>query len=106
MTLDSIRMHKCTHNLMYMTCLYAKSYEKSEMEAEREREREPHLCVSRRDPLVGSIILVVRVGGVSADDVDVAGYDEREHLLASPEGLWLQDGWLRHLTVPTGQPHQ
>ena len=77
-----------------------------EREREREREKEPHLCVSGGDPLVGSIVLVVRVGGMSADDIDIAGYDEREHLLASPEGLWLQDGWLRHLTVPTGQPHQ
>ena len=94
-----------------MVYLYAKSCEKSEVESrererERERKREPDLSVSRRDPLVGSIILVVRVGGVSSDDVDVAGNDEREHLLAGPEGLWLQDGRLGHLTVPAGQPHQ
>ena len=75
-------------------------------EREGERETWPHLCVSRRDPLVRSVILVVRVGGVSADDVNVAWNDEREHLFAGPERFGFQDGWLWHLSVPAGQPHQ
>ena len=77
-----------------------------EREREREIKRTPHLCVSRGDPLVWSIVLIVRVGGVCADDIDISGDDEREHLLASPEWLWLEDGRLRHLTIPTGKPHQ
>ncbi len=40
------------------------------------------------------------------DQVDIAWYDEGEHLLAGPEWLGLQDGRLRYLSIPTRKPHQ
>ena len=43
---------------------------------------------------------------MSTNDIDVAGDGECEHLLASPEWLGFEDGWLWHLAIPRGQPHQ
>lgn len=58
------------------------------------------------DPLVGPVVLLVRVGAVGADEVHVARDDQREDLLARPQGLGLQDGRHGHLPVPDGQEHQ
>lgn len=55
---------------------------------------------------VGPAVLLVRVGAVRSDDVDVSRDDQAEHLLARPERPRLQDGRLRHLAVPRGQEHQ
>ena len=43
---------------------------------------------------------------MGADDVDVAGDDETEYLLARPERSGLQDGRLGHFAVPRGEEHQ
>lgn len=55
---------------------------------------------------VGPTVLLVWVGAVCSDGVDVARDDEAEDLLARPERPGLQDGWLGHLAVPRGQEHQ
>ena len=65
-----------------------------------------YLGVSGGDVLVGGVVLIVRMGGVGANDVHVAGDDEGEDLFACPEGLGFVDGRLGHLAVPRGQPHQ
>ena len=41
-----------------------------------------------------------------ADEVDVARDDQSKELLASPQRLGLDDGWLGHLPIPGRQPHQ
>ena len=46
------------------------------------------------------------MGGVCADTVYTAGDDKGEELLPCPQRFRLQDGWLRHATVPGGQEHQ
>ena len=65
-----------------------------------------YLGVSRGDPLVGAVVLVVGVSGVGTDAVGVVGDDEREDLLARPERFRFQDGGLGDLPVPGGDPHQ
>lgn len=55
--------------------------------------------------LVRAAVLVVGVGAVGADAVDVAWYDEGEDLLARPQGPGLQDGRLWDLPIPCGQEH-
>lgn len=55
---------------------------------------------------VRTAVLIIGMGAVGADAVDVAWYDEGEDLFARPQGPRLQDGWLRHLPVPRGQEHQ
>lgn len=56
--------------------------------------------------LVGTTVLVVRVGAVCADDVDVSRNDETEDLLACPHGAGLEDGRLRHFPIPGGEVHE
>lgn len=56
--------------------------------------------------LVRAAVLIIGVGAMGADTVDVAGNDEGEDLLSCPQGPGLQDGWLWDLPVPRGQEHQ
>lgn len=70
------------------------------------QEARPHLSVPGRDVLVRATVLIIRVGAMGADTVDVAGYDEGEDLLPRPQGPGLQDGWLWDLPIPRGQEHQ
>lgn len=56
--------------------------------------------------LVRATVLIIGMGAVGTDTVDVAGYDEGEDLLPCPQGPGLQDGWLWDLAVPRGQEHQ
>lgn len=65
-----------------------------------------YLCVAGGDVFVGAAVLLVGVSAVGSDDVDVAGNDEAENLLARPEGPRLQDGRLGYLAVPRGEEHQ
>lgn len=51
-------------------------------------------------------VLVVRVGAVRSDHVDVSWNDEAEDLLARPQRPRLEDGGLRHLSVPGGEEHE
>lgn len=69
-------------------------------------EAKPYFGVPRRDVLVRAAVLIIRMGAVGADAVDVAWYDEGEDLFARPQGPGLQDGWLRDLPVPRGQEHE
>ena len=62
--------------------------------------------VSGRDPMIGSSILIVRMGGVEPHTIDIARDDQREQLLPGPKGLGLQDGGDGHLAVPAGQEHE
>lgn len=57
------------------------------------QEARPHLSVPGRDVLVRATVLIVGVGAMGADTVDVAGYDE-EKICFRPQGPGLQDGWL------------
>lgn len=65
-----------------------------------------YLGVARRDVFIRATILVVRVGAVCADHIDVSWNDEAEDLLAGPQSAGLQDGWLRHFPIPSGEEHQ
>ena len=65
-----------------------------------------YLGVPWWDVFVRAAVLLVRVGAVCADDVDVSWNDETEDLLACPEGTWLEDGWLGHFPVPGGEEHE
>lgn len=62
--------------------------------------------VARRDMLVRPAVLVIWMGAVCADHVDVSRDDEAEDLLPGPQSAWLEDGWLRHFAVPSGEEHQ
>lgn len=44
-----------------------------------------YLGVARRDVFIRAAILVVRVGAVCADHIDVSWNDEAEDLLAGPQ---------------------
>lgn len=55
--------------------------------------------------LVRATVLIVGMGAVGADTVDMAWYDEGEDLFACPQGPGLQDGWLWDLPIPRGQEH-
>lgn len=65
-----------------------------------------YLSIARGDESVRAIILIIRVSGVSTDDIDVTRDGESEHLLPCPEWLGLEDCWLRHLAIPGGKPHE
>lgn len=65
-----------------------------------------YLCVTRGDVFVRATVLIIRVGAVCADDVDVSRNDETEDLLACPQRTGLKDGWLRHLPIPGGEEHE
>lgn len=65
-----------------------------------------HLGVPRRNVLVGSAVLLVWVGTVRSDTVNVPGDDQREDLLSSPERTWFQDGRLRNLAIPCRKKHE
>lgn len=51
-------------------------------------------------------VLVVGVGAVRADHVDVSWNDEAEDLLPRPQRPRLEDGGLGHLPVPSGEEHE
>lgn len=64
------------------------------------------LGVSGRDVFVGPAVLLVGVGAVCSDHVDVSGNDEAEDLLARPQRTGLDDGGLGDLAVPRGEEHE
>ena len=39
------------------------------------------------------------------DEVQVTRNNEGEELLSCPEGLWLENGRLRHVPIPDGKEH-
>lgn len=65
-----------------------------------------YLGVARRDMLVRAAVLVIWMSAVCADHVDVSRNDETEDLLPCPQSAGLEDGWLRHFAVPSGEEHQ
>lgn len=65
-----------------------------------------YLGVSGRYPLVRAVVLIIRVGGVSLDEVNVPRDYERKHLFTGPERLGFEYGRVGHLAVPRGEPHQ
>lgn len=56
--------------------------------------------------LVLTAVLLVRVGAVGSDNVDVSRNDKTEDLLARPQRTWFKDGRLRHFPIPGGQEHE
>ena len=64
------------------------------------------LGVPGRDVFVGPAVLLVWMGAVGPDHVDVSGDDEAEDLLSRPKGAGLDDGRLGDLAVPRGEEHQ
>lgn len=56
--------------------------------------------------LVRTAVLIVRVGTVCADHVNVSWNDETEDLLASPQRTGFENGRLRHLPIPGGEEHE
>lgn len=56
--------------------------------------------------LIRPAVLVIWMGAVCADHVDVSRDDEAEDLLPGPQSTGLEDGWLRHFAVPSGEEHQ
>lgn len=65
-----------------------------------------YLCVTGRDPLVWTFVLVLRMRAVCSEHVDVSWDDQREKLLSCPQRFRLQDRWLRNFSVPCRQIHQ
>ena len=65
-----------------------------------------YLGVSRGDPLVRPLVLIIRVSAVGSDHIHSARDDERKQLLARPHWLGLDDGRLWDNTIPSGQVHQ
>ena len=56
--------------------------------------------VTDRNVLVRAGVLGVRVSHVVTDTVDTVRQDQREELLARPQGHWLQNRRNRHFSVP------
>lgn len=56
--------------------------------------------------LVRPAVLVIWVGAMCADHIDVSRDDEAEDLLPGPQSAGLEDGWLRHFAIPSGEEHQ
>lgn len=55
---------------------------------------------------VRAAVLIVGVGAVRSDDIDVSRNDEAEDLLACPQRTGLEDGRLRHFPIPGGEEHK
>lgn len=66
---------------------------------------DPDPGVSGRDPVVGTAVLIVRVGRVEAGTVSAAGDDQGKELLSRPQSLGLDDGGNGELAVPGGKEH-
>lgn len=56
--------------------------------------------------LIRATVLIIGMGAMGADTVDVAWYDKGKDLFACPQGPGLQDGWLWDLPIPRRQEHQ
>jgi hypothetical protein len=54
---------------------------------------------------IRATVLIIRMGAVGTDTIDVARYDEGEDLLACPQGPGLEDSWLWDLPIPCRQEH-
>lgn len=65
-----------------------------------------NLGVTRRNVLIWTIIFIIWMCAVCADDIDVSRNDKAEDLLSCPQRTRFENGWLWHFTIPGGQEHE
>ena len=54
---------------------------------------------------VGAAVLIIGMGAVGTDHVDIPWNDHTEDLFACPKRFGLQNGWLWKLAIPVWNPH-